>query len=1046
MSLSRGCRRASRFAAWMVTLAAIPSWAIPPEVWRDDASLHAVHFVDKTTGWAVGDHGAAYQTVDGGQSWGPRPVPADVSLRSVHFLNADTGWAAGGTTVPFTGVETGAVYITEDGGDSWQQINSDPLPRLHAIRFFSRVDGVAAGASTAACPSGVLTTNDGGVTWKPIQTATVVNPGGWRAASFAARDRGVVVGSRGRRAGVGEGQLIASRGSGLGLRGLNAVALTDSLNGWAAGDGGLVLQTDNAGLVWKEPPAALPQAVRDLFDLHAVAAIGSNVWVAGQPGSCIWHSPDAGRTWQPQPTGTPLPIRALHFSSETHGTAVGAMGQILRTSNGGATWQHARAADRHAALLAISLRPDRISFPLVATLAGDQGYRTVVLFPIRHDLGAAETETPNLDLRVHDAVTSAGGNVAVTDWPLPMTTPGVDRDKDALVATWNRRTEGQLERVLVGRLVAAIRMWRPEVVVLNEAAADNAAAELLLQATRAAVVQAADATRYVEHRPALSPWRVKKVYLRSKTTDVFDATIDADAVLSRLGTTTAELADRAKARIDAYGATSASRETFRLLPIDDGPSAAGPFFGGLALSPGSPARRAVSEPMENPHAALLARRQRTMRAYATKAFNDPQKAAGVLAQIDELSAGLAPSQAARQLYMLAESYRRDSRWDLAEQMFLALIERYPGEPAARDAMTWLLRLWTGSEPVWRRMKDLGTTTTRSVGSTETLSNRIDAAFRMAETGASAATSSQIAAAGLGPDPLEIVSRKGALKIDATRRWDDATVTHWRQQALRLGSLIRRTDPALFSSPQVQFPLAVAVRMGGGSAVAYMQRFASEGKGGAWHPAASAELTLARTGGSSDVPTAVSRRAAKPPHLDGVFSDPCWQVAKAHELVAEPTASLPDGGLVLLSHDDKFLYLAASVPRAPGRPVPHIELAGRKHDADLKLHDRLTITLDLDRDYTTYYRFEVDQRGQTADDCWEDGSWDPQWFVAAEGDNARWRIEAAIPLGELGPRPPQIGELWAISIARVVPAVGVQGWPRASDGEPRPESFGLLRFE
>ncbi|MGC1274868.1 MAG: YCF48-related protein [Planctomycetaceae bacterium] len=1033
----------------MVTLAALaatPSRAMPPESWRDDAGLHAVHFVDRTTGWAVGDHGAAYRTADGGKTWEPQSVSADVSLRSVFFLTADVGWAAGGTTIPFTGVETGAVFATEDGGVTWRQINTGPLPRIHAIRFFSRMDGVAAGASSPACASGVLTTNDGGTTWKPIQTATVVNLGGWRAASFTSQDRGVVVGPRGRRAGVDAGQLIASREPAQGLRGLSAVSLVDPLNGWAAGDGGLVLQTDNAGLVWKEPPTALPQSARDLFDLHAVAAIGEKVWVAGQPGSYVWHSPDAGRTWRPQSTGSPLPIRALHFSSETHGTAVGAMGQILTTSDGGITWQHARAADRRAALLAISLRPDRLSFPLVATLAGDQGYRAVALLPVRHDLGPAETETPNLDLRVHDAVTAAGGNVAVTDWPLPLKTPGIDREKDALVAAWNRRTEGKLERVLVGRLVAAIRMWRPEIIVLDEPSIDDAAAELLMQAARLAVAQAADSTRYVEHRPALSPWRVKKVYLRSRTIERPDATIDGDAVLSRLGLTTADLADPARARIDAYASSSGSRETYRLLPIDDGPPPAGPFFGGLALTPGSPARRAVSEPTENPHAALLAQRQRTMRAYATKAFDDPQKAAAVLAQIDELSAGLAPSQASRQLYRLAESYRREARWDLAEQMFLALIERYPGEPAARDAMTWLLRLWTGSEPVWRRMKGLGTTTTRSVGSIETLANRIDTAFGMAEAGASATTPSQIAAAGLGPDPLDVASSEGALKIDATRRWDDATVTHWRQQALRLGSLIRRTDPALFSSPQVQFPLAVAVRTGGGSAVAYMQRFASDGKGGGWHPAAAAELTLARTGGSSEVPTAVSRRAAQPPHLDGLFSDPCWQAAKAHELVAEPATSLPDGGLVLLSHDDKFLYLAASVPRVPGRPVPIVELAGRKHDADLALHDRLIVTLDLDRDYATYYRFEVDQRGQTADDCWGDASWNPQWFLAAEGDDARWRIEAAIPLGELGPRPPQIGELWAISIARVVPAVGVQGWPRANDGAVRPESFALLRFE
>jgi hypothetical protein len=223
----------------------------------------------------------------------------------------------------------------------------------------------------------------------------------------------------------------------------------------------------------------------------------------------------------------------------------------------------------------------------------------------------------------------------------------------------------------------------------------------------------------------------------------------------------------------------------------------------------------------------------------------------------------------------------------------------------------------------------------------------------------------------------------------------------------------------------------------------MQRFAA---GGGWQPAAAAELTLARPGGSADVPTALCRRAPEPPHLDGVFSDPCWQDAKPLDLAGDPSAPLPDGGLVLLARDDRFLYLAASLPRVPGRPAPTIELSGRTHDADVASHDRLIITLDLDRDYATYFRFAVDHRGQTADDCWGDATWNPQWFVEAEGDDQRWRIEAAIPLTELGPRPPIAGEIWALSVARIVPAVGVQGWPRANDGTPRPESFGLMRFE
>lgn len=1030
-------------AVMTLLLPAVSADELPPDVWRDDASLRGVQFVDQTLGWAVGDHGAAWRTTDGGQTWEPRPIGEDVALNCVCFISADVGWAAGGTTVPFTGTASGSVFQTEDAGATWKRVNAGPLPRIHAIRFFNRLKGVAAGGASAACPSGVLVTDDGGMTWTPIQAATVTNPAGWRAASLIAMDRGVVVGPRERSASVGDGQLIASRATDPGLRSLNAVTLMDRLQGWAAGDGGMVLRTRDAGLVWEAPPSTLPSPARDLFDFQAIAAIGKNVWVAGRPGSFVWHSPDAGQTWRPQPTGSPLPILGLSFSSPTRGIAVGAMGQILRTTDGGTNWQAIRGTDRRAALLAIALRPDELSLPLAATLAGDQGYRSVALFPVRQDLTAADAETPGLDLRIQDAFAAVGGNAAVSDWPLPLTIPGIDRDRPALISEWNRRTENQLERVLVGRLVAAIRMWRPGIVVLDEPTTSDEAGQLLFQATQLAIRQAADSTQYAQQSPALAPWRVKKTYVRSRTVEKPDATIDVNGTLSRLGRTTVDLAGPAAARLGFGMHSVGAREAYRLLTPDEGPRPAGPFFGGLALQPGSPARRDVGEPLDDSQIAMLANRQRMLQAYADKAFDDPRQAAGVLAQIDELSAGLDDARAARQLSMLIESHRRNARWDLAEQTALQLIERYPEEPPAREAMTWLLRLWTGSEPVWRRMKDQGTRTTRAAGSVETLARRIDNAFTMAAAGKPAQTADELAE--LGPDPLTIVERDGALKIGATRRWDQATVGHWQSQALKIGSLIRQVDPALFASPEVQFPLAVAVRAGGGSAVAYMQRFAGGANGG-WSPAAAAELTLARTGGTGEVPVAVSRRAVQPPHLDGRFTDLCWQAAKANNLASSAATSLPEGGMVFLAHDDTFLYFAASIPRAPGRPAPAIERAGRTHDAELTGHDRLVISLDLDRDYATYYQFAVDERGQTSERCWNDVSWNPSWFVAAEGDDERWRIEAAIPLEELSPRPPQIGELWAVSIARIVPAVGVQGWPQACDGKPRPESFGLLRFE
>ena len=72
---------------------------------------------------------------------------------------------------------------------------------------------------------------------------------------------------------------------------------------------------------------------------------------------------------------------------------------------------------------------------------------------------------------------------------------------------------------------------------------------------------------------------------------------------------------------------------------------------------------------------------------------------------------------------------------------------------------------------------------------------------------------------------------------------------------------------------------------------------------------------------------------------------------------------------------------------------------RARDADLSRFDRVSLLLDLDRDYQTYFHLQIDQRGAVAEDCWGDRTWDPRWFVACKPGPDGWTAEAAIPLLE-----------------------------------------------
>jgi hypothetical protein len=147
---------------------------------------------------------------------------------------------------------------------------------------------------------------------------------------------------------------------------------------------------------------------------------------------------------------------------------------------------------------------------------------------------------------------------------------------------------------------------------------------------------------------------------------------------------------------------------------------------------------------------------------------------------------------------------------------------------------------------------------------------------------------------------------------------------------------------------------------------------------------------------------------------------------------------------MLSYDNKFLYIALRCRHPAGQGQPPAK--DRPRDADLRAFDRVSILLDVDRDYSTYFRLQVDQRGCVCEDCWGDARWNPQWFVAIHSDEESWCIEAAVPLNELTGEPIARGSAWACNIVRILPGRGIQAWSTPAGVEPRPEGMGLLVFQ
>jgi len=61
-----------------------------------DVPMRAIHFIDEEEGWAVGDDGALFRSLDGGASWEGQESGTDiVDLRDVFFVDDREGWAVG---------------------------------------------------------------------------------------------------------------------------------------------------------------------------------------------------------------------------------------------------------------------------------------------------------------------------------------------------------------------------------------------------------------------------------------------------------------------------------------------------------------------------------------------------------------------------------------------------------------------------------------------------------------------------------------------------------------------------------------------------------------------------------------------------------------------------------------------------------------------------------------------------------------------------------------------------------------------------------------
>lgn len=855
--------------------------AAPPRNY-DDAPLRAVRFVDRNEGWAVGDHGCVWHTIDGGKTWERQLTGTTASLRGVQMLTPYLGFVVGRIELPHGAGSAGVVLSTTDGGATWNEVSSGLLPGLNAARFTDDKIGTVSGDSSNTFPRGTFATQDGGRSWK------MVPPDG-----------------------IPDGRDTLSE----------KIAPSDRLL----------------------PPAASGKSTVPIHDVFALDG--------------------------------------------TTGWAVGDLGTILGTADGGKTWIVLRCGGQKAAVLFAHARPGSVPLGAVGVLGAKDGYLCVT----ECYSGSGQ--------RLSAAMRAVGGAAgACTDAPVLAALPA---EPPAGSPTGSAHTP--CDQKMLEAMVRSIRTWRPEVIVTDEVSPTAPACDqLVLLHVKEAFTLAADPKAFPDL--GLAPHAAKKLYALAPAGGEANVTMKLTDFHPELADCAKDFAEPAAALLDA---TVPNDVRFRLiahrLPGAEQHTA---LMQGIDLAEGGTARRkrvGVNVPMPEHEKACAARR-------AIEALSgDPET---VLAKTLDAVRGMPDDMAAKAAVAAGTRFVTQGQWTAARELFALTAERYAGYPEAVEAVRWLIRYHASGEV--RRRIELGHHPIF-----------LKAAFAPVE----ASGIQQVSHA----EPFAPTPRVRFGSAEALRQWTQA--------ALDLEPKLAAFGGVYALDPANVLPLMAAHRGLGfpARAAGMAKALTPDNADGEWQARLADERRIVENAVPPKRTPAECRFTAVKPLLDGKLDDACWKAA------AE--VKLPDcdghATTAKLACDQSYLYVAVTCGHPAGKQVPKAETRGR--DADLTGHDRVELLLDLDRDYQTYYRLRVDHRGCVAEDCWGDATWNPRWFVAVDSTPTGWTAECAIPLAELTGTNPTPGAIWAMNLVRVVPGVGVRSWGGPTGAAPKPEAMGLMRF-
>ena len=352
-----------------------------------------VHFINRDTGWVIGEILTVNQTTDGGKTW--KQLHYDSYPNSNRFLNpkygcngmsfvGNRGWIVSDLGIIYS------IQMKEDStvleAASTHFASADTSMLFKSVSFRDSQNGIILGEN-ARSGGHLYRTSDGGKSLKEIdlgdtglaahQVFVLDDKHLWVSGYNGWTGRSTDNGLTWEHSEVG-GQLVFTElffndpqhGWGVGRRAVNLTASTvmrtsnggkswtpnitvnhrstdlffyeveTGWKGWLTADDGWLFSTENGGLTWDSIQLAMSGVPRvKLNDVYFVDR--NHGWIVGGP-ELIFRTEDGGASWQHIEVDIDLPydvhLHQVKFVNRWQGWIVGDFGTVLSTSDGGDHW------------------------------------------------------------------------------------------------------------------------------------------------------------------------------------------------------------------------------------------------------------------------------------------------------------------------------------------------------------------------------------------------------------------------------------------------------------------------------------------------------------------------------------------------------------------------------------------------------------------------------------------------------------------------------------------------------------------------------------